>query len=67
VKNQFKKTLTEHQCELPLSFSFIEVKTIKKRIGGKVIQSKVHQTESYRLDQFYKSLNIDVPNEHGKQ
>lgn len=64
MKKAFKQAIEANNTKLPLSFSFIEVSTVKKKSQpGKVAKSPLHQTDTFRLDQFHKSLNIDIPDE----
>ena len=64
MKKNFIRAIESNQQKLPLSFSFIEISEVKKKKKpGKVAKSQLHQTDTFRLDQYYKSLNVDVPNE----
>jgi hypothetical protein len=62
MKNKISTIYKNKNQFLPLSFKYISVvKIMEQKDIGKVYSSEIHQTESYKLDIFYKKSNTILP------
>jgi hypothetical protein len=62
MKTDIKKIVKENTTLFPVSFLYIEVKSSKDSTSSfKITESKIHQTKSYTIEEYYKVLNIEIP------
>ena len=64
MKNKIQTILKSNLNKLPLNYQCIEVINTKENQSKTITKltiSKIHQTNKFTLETFYKRLNINLP------